>query len=132
MSTWNPSLAIGVPLVDIQHEQLFDQMDKLVDAVKTKRDPKQIVNILKFLKMYVDNHFGYEEQCMHINKCPAAAQNENAHQYFVSRLEAIEQQIHTVNNLDLVAVKITDELINWFINHIRHIDRQLGSCIAKN
>lgn len=131
MPTWNSSLKIGVPLIDIQHEQLFDQMDKLVDAIKKKQDPRQLSNILKFLKMYVNNHFGYEEQCMHINRCPAAGQNTNAHQYFVMRLAEIEQQIQSAKNLDLLADKITDELINWFINHIRNIDHQLGTCIAR-
>lgn len=130
MPTWNDSLSIGVPLIDLQHKQLFDQMDMLLDAVKNKKDVKQVVNILKFLKMYVDNHFGYEEQCMHINKCPAATQNKSAHIYFVSRLAEIERQIQMAQRLELIAAKITDELINWFINHIRMIDRQLGACIA--
>ncbi|HEY9762431.1 MAG TPA: hemerythrin domain-containing protein [Trichocoleus sp.] len=68
MGTWNDALQIGVPLVDLQHQQLLDQMDLLVDALRNKKDPKQILSIMKFLDMYVSNHFGYEEQCMHINK----------------------------------------------------------------
>ncbi|HEY9888205.1 MAG TPA: hemerythrin family protein [Candidatus Obscuribacterales bacterium] len=130
MPTWNQSLAIGVPLIDLQHQQLFDQMDRLVDAIKNKKDFRQVDSILKFLRMYVDNHFGYEEQCMHINKCPAAAQNHNAHEYFVNRLGEIERQMQTAPNLEMFAAKITEELINWFITHIRSIDHQLGQCIS--
>lgn len=128
MTTWNDSLKIGVPLVDIQHQQLFDQMDLLVDAIRNKKDFKQIKNILRFLKMYVSNHFGYEEQCMHIHKCPAAGQNQAAHLYFNNRLSEIETLVNSTKSLDQVADKITQELINWFISHIRGIDTQLGPC----
>jgi hemerythrin len=129
MATWNDSLKIGVPLIDLQHEQLFDQMDLLLVAVKAKKDLKQITNILKFLKMYVNNHFGYEEQCMHLHQCPAAAQNQSAHSYFTTRLTEIEHMVNTSKSPEVTADKITHELINWFINHIRSIDNQLGRCI---
>lgn len=130
MPTWNDSLAIGVPLIDLQHKQLFDQMDLLVDALRMKKDSRQLMNILKFLQMYVDSHFGYEEQCMHIKKCPAAAQNKEAHAYFVKRLNEINEQLKTAQNLEMIAARVTNELINWFISHIRGIDKQLGTCAS--
>lgn len=48
MGTWNDALQIGVPLVDLQHQQLLDQMDLLVDALRNKKDPKQILSIMNF------------------------------------------------------------------------------------
>lgn len=129
MGTWNDSLKIGVTLVDLQHKQLLDQMDLLLESIKTKKDSKQILNVLKFLDMYVANHFGYEEQCMHINRCPMASQNKTAHAYFVSRLKEIKTNLISPKSLDAVASGITNELLNWFVNHIRGIDTHLGPCV---
>lgn len=129
MGTWNDSLKIGVALVDLQHKQLLDQMDLLLESIKTKKDSKQILNILKFLDMYVANHFGYEEQCMHINKCPMASQNKIAHAYFVARLKEINNSFKFQASFDIASSKITNELLNWFVNHIRSIDTHLGACV---
>ncbi|QQE64649.1 hemerythrin [Leptolyngbya sp. BL0902] len=128
MATWNESLKIGVPLIDVQHQQLFDQMDLLVDSIRNKKDFKQIKNILHFLKMYVANHFGYEEQCMHLYKCPMAGQNQLAHLYFNKRLTEIEVLVDSAQSLDHVADKVSQELIHWFVNHVRGIDSNLGPC----
>lgn len=128
MATWNDSLKIGLPLIDVQHQQLLDQMDLLVEAIRNKQDYKQIKNILRFLNMYVSNHFGYEEQCMHLHHCPAAAQNQSAHAYFKQRLGEIDQLVNSTQSLEKVADKVSQELISWFVNHIRSIDSQLGKC----
>lgn len=131
MSTWNETLKIGVPLIDLQHKQLLDQMDLLVESLKAKQDTSKLLSILKFLDMYVANHFGYEEKCMHINSCPAAGNNKAAHGYFVSRMQVIKGQIQAQKSVDLIANQVTHELLNWFVNHIRGIDKQLGPCVNK-
>lgn len=127
-STWNASLAIGIPLIDMQHQQLLEQMDALVDALKSKKDPKQIHNLLSFLTMYVNNHFGYEEQCMHIKQCPVAGQNKSAHEYFIAKLGLIKEQLNRQQSTDLLAQQVSNDLLNWFVSHIKGIDVRLSSC----
>jgi hemerythrin len=131
MGTWNDTLKIGVPLIDLQHKQLLDQMDLLVEALRAKKDAKQLLSIMKFLDMYVANHFGYEEQCMHINKCSAGGQNKTAHAYFVARLKEINTDLASQKSLELTANRVSHELLQWFVNHIRSIDSQLGRCVQK-
>lgn len=124
--TWNESLVIGLPLIDMQHKQLLDQMDELLEALNNKQDPKQIVNIMGYLDMYVNNHFGYEEQCMNFKKCPVAGKNKVAHEYFKTRLGAIRQMIDNHGTSELIAKQVSVELLGWFVNHIRTIDVKLS------
>ncbi|MGK7903999.1 MAG: bacteriohemerythrin [Hormoscilla sp.] len=125
-STWNESLKIGIPLIDLQHQQLLEQMDRLTEAMENQKSLQEIRRILIFLDQYVDTHFNYEEQCMHINKCPVAAKNKNAHAHFLKTLKSIhdriEQQKYSSNGL---IAQIDIELKNWFVNHIKGIDTQL-------
>ena len=81
--TWNDSLKIGIPLIDFQHQQLFDQMDLLIANLEQNRSPQELQSTIKFLEMYINNHFKYEESCMNLYKYPVAKNNQNAHKRFV-------------------------------------------------
>ncbi|GAB4295721.1 MAG: hypothetical protein Fur0025_33010 [Oscillatoriaceae cyanobacterium] len=124
--TWNESLAIGLPLIDMQHKQLLDQMDALVEALNNKQDLKQLENLLSYLDMYVNNHFGYEEQCMNLKKCPVAGKNQESHQYFKTRLAGIRQMIKEPSSESL-SRQVSVELRDWFVKHISTIDMKLAA-----
>lgn len=125
-STRNESLKIGIPLIDLQHQQLLDQMDRLTEAMQNRKSLGEIRSILKFLDMYVETHFSYEEQCMHINKCPVANRNKAAHEYFKTSLKSINVQIEQqIYNSDRLIDWINKELKDWFVKHIQGIDLQL-------
>jgi len=124
-SSWNSTLEIGQPLIDMQHKQLLDQMNALVAALNANSDLKHIKHLLQFLDMYIENHFGYEEQCMHLQQCPVAGQNKAAHEQFKIRLEGIRSMIEQQRPSGIIAQKISTDLLNWFVNHIRTIDINL-------
>lgn len=131
MATWNSSLEIGVPLIDLQHQQLLDQMDLLVTALKDKQTKQKITSIVSFLDMYVANHFKFEEECMHIKQCPVGGQNKLAHEYFVQRLDILRQDLQRANTdaaLEKLGQQVSKEILDWFVNHIQGIDVHLGSC----
>lgn len=129
--TWNESLAIGIPLLDCQHQQLLDQMDTLVEAMDKQKGKQEIKSILVFLKMYVNNHFNYEESCMNLHKCPVACNNQNAHEKFMKTLTDINQQLDNQQPLNLINIRVKKDLVDWFVNHIKLIDTQLKPCIKK-
>lgn len=127
MPTWNPSLAIGIPLIDTQHQQLLDQLDALSEALQAGKGEYELKSILKFLEMYVNQHFGYEEQCMHRYQCPVAKINQEVHQVFVQRMQLICQEIERSGATLTLANRVQQELTNWFIIHIKTIDTKLKS-----
>lgn len=127
-SSWNSTLAIGHPLIDMQHKQLLDQMDALVAALNANSDPKHIRHLLQFLDMYIENHFGYEEQCMHLQQCPVAGRNKSAREQFKVRLTGIRSLIEQQRSSSTIAQRISTDLLDWFVNHIQTIDINLRSC----
>lgn len=130
MATWNAGLAIGIPLIDIQHQQLLDQLDALANALKAGKGEYELKSIIKFLEMYVNQHFSYEEQCMHRYQCPVARINQDAHQIFVDRMQLICQEIERSGATLALANQVQQELTNWFVIHIQMIDTKLKSSIS--
>lgn len=129
--TWNDALAIGIPLLDYQHQQLLEQMDALLDAMDQQKGQQEIRSIMGFLKMYVNNHFNYEESCMNLYKCPVACHNQKAHAHFMQVLEEINHQLEHKQRINLISLQVKKELVDWFINHIKSIDTQLKPCVKK-
>ncbi|MDJ1177385.1 bacteriohemerythrin [Roseofilum sp. BLCC_M91] len=123
--TWTDSLKIGIPLLDLQHQQLLDEMDRLLEGLKTKKSSREIKSILKLLDGYVAVHFRYEEGCMNNYQCPVGCDNQKAHQNFVQMLTQIKSEIENHQKFDLVADQVQRNLLDWFVNHIRRIDKQL-------
>ena len=127
--TWNDALAIGIPLLDCQHQQLLDQMDVLLEAMEKQKGQAELRSIMGFLKMYINNHFNYEESCMTLYKCPVACNNQNAHARFMRTLHDINQQIENNQPLHLISLRVKQELVDWFVNHIKSLDMKLKPCI---
>lgn len=128
---WNNSLTVGIPEIDLQHKQLIEQLNLLVDAMHANSGKEEIQRIVHFLDIYVDQHFSYEEGCMHRYKCPVASQNAAAHCQFINTLKEIKTELNQKGPSLLLAIKVNEQLLDWFVNHIKKIDRELKPCMNK-
>jgi hemerythrin len=126
---WNNSLTVGVPEIDQQHKQLIDQLNLLVDAMHANSGKQEIQKIVHFLDIYVAKHFGYEEECMHKHKCPVASENAAAHCQFIKNLKEIKTELNQKGPSLLLAIKVNEHLLDWFVNHIKKLDREIKVCM---
>lgn len=127
---WNDSLTIGIPEIDRQHKQLIDQLNSLVDAMHANRGPEEINKIVQFLDLYVGQHFSFEEGCMHRYKCPVACDNKEAHFQFIKTLGEVKTELRQKGSSLSLAIKVNEQLLDWFVNHIKKIDRSLKPCMS--
>lgn len=127
---WNDSLNVGIPEIDHQHKQLIEQMNALVDAMHKNRGTEEIQRIIKFLDQYIWQHFGFEESCMQKYQCPVAAQNKNAHAEFIQNFKGIKEEFAKNGASLILSMRVNEQLLDWFINHIKKIDCELKPCIV--
>lgn len=127
--TWTDSLKTGITEIDKQHKQLIDQMNLLYMAINNDQGVEEIQKIMTFLSSYVYQHFGYEETCMHRYQCPVANQNKTAHTQFINALNEINEELNTKGASMSLAIKVNQNLLDWFANHIKKIDTQLKACM---
>ncbi|NLW07801.1 MAG: hemerythrin family protein [Clostridia bacterium] len=133
MLTWKDEYAIGVPLIDEQHQRLFAIGNRLYDLLENyifddKYD--KIVAILEELKEYARYHFKSEEEYMLQIKYPRYFSQKVEHDDFISKIEQVELQ-----NIDEDQDKYIRDLLNfvfdWILDHIIKKDKAIGSYSSK-
>lgn len=124
MIEFNPDIhGTGVPVVDEQHKRLFEMVNVLVDG--RSRDPKQVRELLTFLGEYVETHFREEEQLMADRNCPVLELNKLEHRRFLETYSRFVNRFDEVGLTREFTSDIRRELVDWLVNHITKIDRQL-------
>jgi hemerythrin len=124
---WNSSYAIGYPVIDAQHQELFNRFNAFVGACLQKQGRKEVVRLFEFLDEYVVLHFNAEESLMAAYDYPESSMHRDEHQDFIGKLQGWHRHLQQEGStLDLV-VDTNEALIHWLIRHIRTVDVALGT-----
>ena len=115
----------GFAKIDAQHQELFRQINALLEASVSGKTVEVLGEMLELLETYIVEHFSHEEWEMERRKCSACKENEAAHRAFLGRFEVMSarfQETGATNDLvkDLQAV-----VCDWLSSHIRDVDTQL-------
>lgn len=125
---WSDKYATGVEAIDRQHQEIFNQLNRLHDAITSGLGMEVVEDILEFARDYAEQHFAFEESCMEQYRCPVAAENKAAHRSFIDGIERIQQEIERNGDEPGAVLALYRELREWIQNHILKIDTQLRSC----
>jgi hemerythrin len=126
---WDQSMATGIDTVDAQHKQLIAWLNDLLAAVSQGRAGSEIQGLLDRLGTYSATHFGHEEECMVMYKCPAAEENLLAHKDFVVTLAALRDDFERDGATAHLVVRVEVEMLRWLTTHIKRTDTQLLPCV---
>ncbi|MEY8391954.1 hemerythrin [Lachnospiraceae bacterium] len=118
----------GIPLIDGEHETLFEIIGRANDLVKEellhdKYD--EIVGILNELTDYTKEHFQDEEEYMESIHYPGLHAQRIAHQAFVSKLEEIDLEQVDEHQQEYLE-ELMEFLFGWLSNHILKSDKLIG------
>ncbi len=123
---WNPSLAVGVDLIDEQHKMLLDKMNDISRAVEMNRGVPKIIKTLDFMIEYTDFHFGTEERHMQALDYPGYEAHRRQHEEFKAMVKNLEEDFLEEGVTESLAEAINTFLFNWLVTHIKGIDGQFG------
>jgi hemerythrin len=128
--TWTPALAVGVSHIDEEHKELFDRVNKLLDAMQQSRAKEQIAPLVGFLKDYVNVHFGGEAALMQRHRYPEAQYHLAQHAFFVAEFRALAEELEKAGPTALITIKLNKLLCDWLRQHIASTDKKLGAFLA--
>ncbi|MCI4626094.1 MAG: bacteriohemerythrin [Candidatus Magnetoovum sp. WYHC-5] len=129
---WTEQLAVGVDIIDNQHKELFDRVNKLIDAFNEEIDEGIVRELLDFLGTYVDEHFSFEQDLMKHYNYNDIDIHVFSHKLFTENMAKIKKEILT-NGVNYVLTQhLQDHLCDWLINHIYKEDRKLGTFLRLN
>lgn len=125
-----PDLLTGNKLIDEEHRQLFDAVNKLLNAFSNKNASGQneIMTSASFLKNYVDRHFKHEEELQTKYQWREFEVHHRFHEEYKATLADIIGRISpeniTIQNMSELNVHIVR-----LVTHIRTMDKRLGGYI---
>lgn len=121
---WFEKYKIGVPLIDADHLNLFMEVCRFNDCLKSGMTAQELEKSLSFLDKYVAAHFAREELLMREKGYPKYMQHKALHLQFKKIVFAIrcifQTDIEKVNK-----EKLNTFLNNWLIEHILKVDTKL-------
>jgi hemerythrin len=126
---WTSALAVGVPDVDHQHQELFRRAERLVAALRGG-DRGEVAPLLAFLEGYVNLHFEAEERLMRERGYPGIEDHAAAHQAFRLDFSQRVLDFYRTGPTALVALTIHNWLSDWLRQHIAEMDQELGRFLA--
>ena len=126
---WTPALAVGVPEIDAQHQELFRRAERLIAALRAG-DKAQVLPLLAYLDEYVVHHFQAEERLMRELDYPGLAAHAAAHEAFRADFTGLVGDFRRTGPTALVALTIHNWLSDWLRMHIGGEDQELGRFAA--
>ncbi|MDX9710260.1 MAG: bacteriohemerythrin [Trichloromonas sp.] len=126
---WTEEYAVGQPLIDSHHRQLFERFNALISACRARKGREEIARLYDFLDEYVHYHFSAEEALMAEAIYPDMDRHQQQHQEFIKRLRQWQSQFEKAGASFDLLVETNEALFIWLIQHIRSVDMKLARII---
>ncbi len=122
---WSPSLSVGVPEIDAQHQELFRRAERLVTALRSG-DRGEVAPLVRYLADYVVQHFSAEERYMREIGYPHLEGHRAAHDTFRHDLAEMIADYERKGPTPLVALTMHNWLSDWLRRHVGGLDVDIG------
>ena len=126
---WNPAWETGNPLIDRQHIQLFQQLERLYIAVAEGKDVGETEKALMLLGEYVETHFRDEESLMWQSGYGDIVHHKEIHDDLRKQVNGLIAAF--LNDLQPIPAAVMDFLVTWLKNHLAGEDQILAKHLRK-
>ncbi|MBI4950181.1 MAG: hemerythrin family protein [Deltaproteobacteria bacterium] len=126
---WSNSLSTGLLWQDTQHKELFRRINNLLEAMNVGRGKEEVMKLFQFLDDYFVVHFEAEEQAMGKFNYPQMVSHLAEHTRFIEDISKLSAECGKNMTTGLV-IKVQRQVVDWLINHIGGIDKELGKFLA--
>lgn len=110
---WTPDLSLDHPLIDEQHQKLFDIVNLLIKDVDINQE--SIKKTLIDLKTYSELHFAEEEAILTEKNYPGLEDHKFEHRFFIRRITSFCKEVVDENNS--LSEKMLEFLVDWIKHH---------------
>ncbi len=124
---WDPTLVVGIPEIDEQHQELFRRLDALVESIRGGRSRDEVGHTLAFLREYARSHFAAEEALMAAQGYPALPDHRAEHEAFAAELVTLDAERQRDGATASLIIRVNTQLTGWLRSHIYRTDRALVS-----
>ena len=121
---WQQEYNTGNLQVDGQHQQLFEIVNALHDAVVTRKNVYTMQELLEALANNTTEHFQTEEALMMRVDYPDYDRHKQTHDCLLSKVDNLLLKFRD-RNTEAVTTEITQFLTEWLAHHIKGEDKKM-------
>ncbi len=127
---FTPNLETGSAIIDKEHRELIDAVNKLLDACSAGKGRENVNQTITFLNNYVDRHFAHEEQLQQKSGYLNYTAHKAFHENFKKTLKEITAEVSS-SDASIGSLMKLNNHIGVLISHIRTEDKKLGAFLNK-
>ena len=124
---WLSKMNIGIDVIDKQHRQIVDYINRLGEAIKAS-NKSEILQILDDVIDYTQSHFAFEEALMADAGYAALEVHQKIHTLFAQRVLRLKERY--IDNEE-IGGELQTMLCRWLSNHIQHDDAAYSSAVRQ-
>ncbi len=124
---WTEDLAVGVEIIDDQHKELYQRINRLLEACTQSKGREVVGETIKFLEDYVVTHFGQEEGYMQKYNYPDYLKHKGYHEEFIKSFEELKAKFESDGPGPHIVIMTNRVVVGWLNSHIRNVDKLLGA-----
>ena len=129
---FDESLVTGNEMIDGQHKELIDKIDKLLVCCEEGGGKVQAIKILDYLAEYTEFHFGEEEKLQEEVSFPGMPEHKKNHEDFKKAVVELHEMLEEEEGpTDAFVAAVKKNVVDWLFNHIKTMDRALAAYIQK-
>ncbi|MDR1302795.1 MAG: hemerythrin family protein [Treponema sp.] len=126
---WDSTLETGHEVIDTQHKQLFDAINKLLDTCQVGKGSEELTKNLDFLNSYTIKHFFDEEKIQQKYKYPDYPNHKQYHDGFKSTVRDLTHRLIWSGPTEELIKEVRSSIGDWLVSHIKIQDFKLAKYI---
>lgn len=119
---WSKEYSVDIHSIDREHQQLFDMLNELHDAMKVGKGTQIAPTVLGRLVAYTRGHFANEESMMIRAAYPNLANHKVEHDNLTSKVTEFMQDVN--EGKVVLSMELLELLRTWLQSHIGRCDKQ--------
>ncbi len=122
---WSDDFLTGIRKMDEQHKEWLRILNKFYDTVNMENLPEKLAALLDEAIAYTEFHFREEEAMLAKHRFPDLTLQKKEHERIKKELLAFKGRLE--GDLLYISKPVTDDMKDWFYNHVTGLDRNYGS-----
>lgn len=129
---FDKSLVTGNTMIDTQHKELIDRVNKLVDSCTTAKEKNVAIQTLDFLMDYTVFHFDAEEKLQKETNYPQYKAHKELHEQFKKAVDELKDMLQEEEGpSDAFVAAVNKNVSEWLVNHIQQRDKEVAEHVKK-
>lgn len=125
---WNESLSVNNAKLDDDHKKIVSKINEIIDASKKHEEMYRILSLITELTELAKIHFSFEESHFIAHNYNDSNHHCKLHMDFLKKLKVLSSEFEE-NKTPQFAIKITEFVSDWFLNHMKTEDKKYAQYI---